>query len=120
MVGDRYIKGGNKLKLIITEEEILQNTDHYLYRFTVPAVEAIVNWYLETGVEPKIDLLENQIIQQALNEADVLLYSCNTNMQRANEIFNALVGAIAVLAFIPYGVLIFGHRYEVVDGSKET
>ena len=108
-------------QLIITPTDF-QDKSHFLYAATPIAIEYKINQYLNSENRKPLEIDEQTREQwdDALNNADIMLYPTKKTIDRANEIFNDLTDAIAFMAFVNGGVEMFGHRYEVVDGSGET
>jgi hypothetical protein len=109
------------LKLIITPTDWHDKT-HYLYTAVPSAIEHKIKHYLNNKNRKPLEIDEQTREQwdDALNNADVMLYPTKKTIDRANEIFNDLTDAIAFMAFVNGGVEVFGHRYEVIDGSGKT
>jgi hypothetical protein len=108
------------LKLSIETTEWVDKT-HFLYTKVPDAVKLKVDSYLQTSNE--IPALSEGLIDEldsALNFADELMYFNEANIKGAADKFNSLCDAIAYLSFCPCGIEIFGHRYEVIDGSCEA
>lgn len=81
------------------------------------AVKAKIEAYISSSIIPVLDLQTQQKIDYALNQADVLMYPSKKDKKLVEELFADLVTGISILAFLPYGVEMFGHHYEVVNGS---
>jgi hypothetical protein len=56
--------------------------------------------------------------QVALENADIMLYPNKKTAKRAEEIFQSLCNAVAILSFVKQGVEMFGMRIECsLDGN---
>jgi hypothetical protein len=107
--------------LVISESEFEQYTgeakEHYLYKLVPASVQIKVNKILKSGIAPVFyDREKQELLDDLLANGDILIYADIDNFAQAKEIYDALTDAISILAFCPYGVEIFGFRYEVIDG----
>jgi hypothetical protein len=89
------------------------DTDSYLYQAVPISVKIKIERFIEAGKKPALDQKLSNLIENCLNNADVLLFPSRKNVDRACGIFNRLTDAIAILAFVPNGIEIFGVWYEV-------
>jgi len=96
--------------------------ESHLVKITRAAVEQKINQHLAQKAIPENwhELCSN--FGEVLTEkADILLYPTKKQLDQAQEIFEGLTDAIAILAFVKGGVELFGTRYEAAfDGSSET
>ncbi len=86
---------------------------HFLYTETPRIVKAKIQKYLNLGIKPTIAPDKYEQFQRFCFEGDILIYPDKKNLDRANELFELLTDAIAILAFVPGGICIFGYRYSV-------
>jgi hypothetical protein len=101
------------MQLIITKAD-WTDFSNFLYLAVPKAVSFKVNTYLSTSSEPpQITKELHEKWDNSLNFADEMMYPSAKNIEQAIDTFNDLCDAICCLAFLPYGVEIFGHRYEV-------
>ncbi len=112
--------GKTGVKLEISKTEFIEEgKSHYLYQCVPISVEIKVNKFLASGEKPALpDEAKRQLLDDLLADGDVLIYPDKKNIERVKEIYNALTDTIAIFAFVPCGIEIFGHRYEVVDGTE--
>lgn len=95
--------------------------EHFLYITVPPTIQFKIERYLQQSDNaPTITPELQERWDNFLNHADELLFPNKKNLDRVVEMFNDLCDAISFLAFVPGGVEIFGHRYEVVDGSSKA
>lgn len=106
--------------LVISESEFEQYTgkakEHYLYKLVPASIQIKVNKILKSGIAPVFYDRKRQELDDLLANGDILIYADIDNFAQVKEIYDALTDAISILAFFPYGVEIFGFRYEVIDG----
>lgn len=81
------------------------------------AVESKAKYALKVPSDAKqaMDKLSTGEYKNYLEEAEIeiFLYPTKKTFKKAEEIFQALTEMIAVMAFIPGGVTMFGFHYEV-------
>jgi hypothetical protein len=107
-------------RLQITEGQRFSGDEkHYLYHLVPRSIEIKVHKMLAAG-NPVILPAGARIeaIDDLLADGDILLYPDKKNFDRAKKIYNELTDIIAILAFVPDGIEIFGYRYEVVGGTQ--
>jgi hypothetical protein len=77
-----------------------QDKTHFLYNAVPIAIEYKINYYLNNQNHKPLEIDEQTREQwdDALNHADVMLYPTKKTIERANEIFNDLTDAIALMA----------------------
>jgi len=81
-----------------------------------PHIEAQINLYLEDEKLPDGWHQQLQEWNELFGEkGDIVLYpsfGSDKHMSEANAIYDKLVKAIAILAFVPGGVRMFGYHYK--------
>ncbi len=103
-----------KLTISESEQYIEKGKQHYLYKLVPASVAIKVAKMLEAGIEPVFyDSKREELLDDLLADGDVLIYPDKKNFAKAKQIYDALTDAIAILAFMPCGIEIFGFRYEV-------
>ena len=102
-------------KLLITKTEWRGDTSHYLYQQTPGIVKVKILEFIASGGKPSITAADEKKYGKFIYGADVMLYPTKKKWSQAMLVYGELTNAITVLAFVPYGVEIFGYRYEVVD-----
>jgi hypothetical protein len=103
--------------LVVSESEQYpkESKQHYLYSLVPASVQIKVAKFLESDIDPILfDKEQQELLDDLLSDADILLFPDKKNFPKVKEIYDALTDAIAKLAFVPYGVEIFGYRYEVI------
>jgi hypothetical protein len=103
--------------LVVSESEQYpeEPKKHYLYNLVPISVKIKVFKILESGIDPILfDKEQQELLDDLLSDADILLFPDKKNFPKVKEIYDALTDAIAKLAFVPCGVEIFGYRYEVI------
>lgn len=107
--------------ILTIEQTDWTDFDNFLYLAVPKAVSFKVNSYLKYNLTPpEITEELKDKWDDSLNHADEMMFPSKKNMEQAIDTFNDLCDAISCLAFVPGGVEIFGHRYEVVDDSGEA
>lgn len=105
------------MKLIITKTEFAGDKNHYVYLETPDIVKSKIKKFIAANSKPSISVEDEEKYGRFIYQADVMLYPTIETESIAKEIYNELTSAIAILAFVPGGIEIFGYRYEV-DGSS--
>ena len=100
-------------KLEIVDTEFLGDKNHFLYWLTPKCVAIKIQSYLDREEIPIIDRDFEEQLQELLGKADEMLYISPYNYQNSLKIFNSLTTAIAILAFCPGGLDIFGRKYSI-------
>lgn len=108
-----------KLSISESEQYVEDAKQHYLYQLVPASVKIKVAKILESGIDPVfLDRERQEFLDELLADGDILIYPDKKNFDKIKQIYDALTDIIAEFAFLPFGVEIFGFRYEVVDGTK--
>ena len=102
----------NNYQLNIVDTEFDGDKQHFLYTETPRIVRSKIAKYLEFQIKPTITARDKERFERIAFEADVVIYPDKKNLDRANEVYDILTDAIAILAFVPGGIEMFGYRYE--------
>ena len=94
---------------------------HFLYSSVPTAVVFKVESFLSQSIDlPVVDDETKSRWDDSFNCADDLMFPEKQTHQHVLNLFNDLCDCIAFLSFVEGGVEIFGHQYEVLDGSSKT
>lgn len=108
------------MKLVITENDfrarwkVDRAYDLHLLETLRSAIEAKANQYITEGLPADYHKALRYFGEELAERADILLYPTKKTQAEAQQIFDGLVVAIAVLVFVKGGVEIFDARYEVI------
>lgn len=89
-----------------------KDESHFLYQQTPKIVESKIKLFLNAKANPVIDSRTKEVFERIAFESDILIYPDKANLKKAEEVYNILTDAIAILAFVEGGVEVFGYRYE--------
>ena len=85
------------------------------------ATEQKINHFVVNGLPENYHQRLQHFSEVLCEKADILLYPTQKTLDEAYKILDGLTDAIAVLAFVPGGIEIFGNHYQVLrDGSGKA
>jgi hypothetical protein len=103
----------------ITEVEWMGDRGVMLAVQTRLAVETKIKVLASDSVNLQFNFEKMQGLGQLIGEkADIMLYPTKQTLTEANQIFDDMTDAIAILSFVKGGITMFGVHYEAtIDGS---
>lgn len=88
------------------------------------AVEFKINYAITESLSrseifAKIDEYAELLTEGSL-EMELFLYPSVKEFAEGEKVFQVLTEAVAVMAFCPGGISIFGHQYEIINGQLKV